>query len=256
MSRWTTFPLSTFTYDTASLEQHWTLLHTGDCEPFPASPALQAGWVHFHNGQFQEAHAIGMHHAEAGSSLSAKAAGIYAIYLEPGERKRMEILEGVVRTCASSLKLHPERASTHYWHAIALHHISQGLSVAKVLAQGVGGKIRESLEAAVRLQPDHADAHVALGLFHAEIIDKVGPLIGSMTYGARKDAALGSLRRGLQLTPDAPAVLMDYAHALLLLEGDSQEQEATQLYEKAAQVSPRDAAELLQVRLAQSQLTD
>ena len=77
-----------------------------------------------------------------------------------------------------------------------------------------------------------------------------------MTYGARKDAALGSLRRGLQLTPDAPAVLMDYAHALLLLEGDSQEQEATQLYEKAAQVSPRDAAELLQVRLAQSQLTD
>jgi hypothetical protein len=39
---------------------------------------------------------------------------------------------------------------------------------------------------AIALQPRHADAHIALGAFHAEVIDKVGALIGGMTYGAKQ----------------------------------------------------------------------
>jgi hypothetical protein len=41
-------------------------------------------------------------------------------------------------------------------------------------AQGLGGKIKHSLTQALELEPRHADAHVALGAYHAEVIDKVG----------------------------------------------------------------------------------
>lgn len=256
MTRWTSIAGFAFTFDAASLGPHWTALHASDCEPYPHhSEVLQTGWIHFHNGQFQEAFEIGLQAGEWGSALAAKSASSYATYIEPSERRRIELFHQVAQLCAGHLKAHPERASTHYWHAIALHRYSQGFSVAKVLAQGLGSKIRESLEATVRLQPAHADGHIALGLFHAEIIDKVGPLIGSMTYGVRKETALSSLRQGLELAPTAPALLMDYASALLMIEGDAQQPVATQLYEQAAATSPRDATELLQVALAQNSLT-
>ena len=51
------------------------------------------------------------------------------------------------------------------------------------------------LEAAIKLAPKHADAHIALGAFHAEVIDKVGALVGCMTYGVRADAAIALFDR-------------------------------------------------------------
>ncbi len=46
--------------------------------------------------------------------------------------------------------------------------------------------MKEALEKTIKLQPRHADAHIALAAFHAEVIDKVGSLIGGMTYGAKR----------------------------------------------------------------------
>ena len=62
--------------------------------------------------------------------------------------------------------------------AYALGRYSQGISVAKALAQGLGGKVKNALETTIKLAPKHADAHIALGAFHAEVIDKVGSLLG------------------------------------------------------------------------------
>ena len=79
-----------------------------------------------------------------------------------------------------------KNANAYYWMAYALGRYSQGISVAKALAQGLGGKVKTALETAIKLAPKHADAHIALGTFHAEVIDKVGKLLGK-TQGA--DAA-------------------------------------------------------------------
>jgi hypothetical protein len=35
--------------------------------------------------------------------------------------------------------------------------------VVKALAQGLGGKVRDSLQRALQLEPGHADAHVGWG---------------------------------------------------------------------------------------------
>ena len=55
------------------------------------------------------------------------------------------------------------------------------VGVAKALAQGIAGKVKTSLDSALKLQPKHADAHIALGAYHAEIIGKVGSLVGGLT---------------------------------------------------------------------------
>ncbi|MFX8297259.1 hypothetical protein ABTL30_19790, partial [Acinetobacter baumannii] len=82
----------------------------------------------------------------------------------------------------------PKNANAYYWQAYALGRYGQGISVAKALAQGLGSKVKTALETTIKLAPKHADAHIALGAFHAEVIDKVGKLLGK-TQGA--DTATG-----------------------------------------------------------------
>ncbi len=108
----------------------------------------------------------------------------------------------------------------------------------------------------IALQPRQADAHVALAALHAEVIDKVGALVGRMTYGVRAETSIELFERVLALHPDSAAGMMEYARALAMLHGDSHMAEATRLFEKAAALKPADAREQLDVELARVGLRD
>ena len=97
---------------------------------------------------------------------------------------------------------------------------------------------------------------VALGAFHAEVIDKVGSLIGGMTYGAKKETGLKLFQDALKLNPGSPITMVEYANALVMLEGDKKLADATRLYEQAAEFKPMDAMECLVVELARTDLHD
>ena len=148
----------------------------------------------------------------------------------------------------------PNNANAWYWHGYALNRYSQSISVAKALAQGLGNKIKESLERAIALVPQHADARITLGAFHAEVIDKVGALIGGMTYGAKKDKSLKLFQEALQLHPGSAMGRVEYANALVILEGEAKIKEANALYEQAAASEAMDALERLGVDLARTEL--
>src|SRR4051794_30216717 len=150
----------------------------------------------------------------------------------------------------------PKNANAWYWQGYALGRYSQAISVAKALAQGLGGKVKEALEKTIKLQPRHADAHTALGVFHAEVIDKVGSLIGGMTYGTKKEVGLKMFQDALKLNPASAIGMIEYANGLLMLEGEKKMSEATRLYQQAAASQPLDAMEWLQVELAKAELAE
>ncbi|MNV99312.1 hypothetical protein D3C71_1946580 [compost metagenome] len=50
--------------------------------------------------------------------------------------------------------------------------------------------------------------------------------------------------------------MIEYANALVMLEGDKKMQEATVLYEKAASSEPADAMERLDVEMARAELEE
>ena len=213
-------------------------------------------WALFHNGDFEKAAASGLAAGGAGITVANKATSIYANYLEPKEKTRLDLFLQVADRAEAQASEEPDNANAWYWHAYALGRYSQGISVAKALAQGLGGKVKESLEKAIALSPKHADARIALGAFHAEVIDKVGSLIGGMTYGAKKDAGLKLFQEALKLNPGSAIGMIEYANALVMLEGDKKMKEATALYEKAAATEPVDAMERLDVEMARSELEE
>ena len=257
MAKWTPFPhAGDYQFDAASVKKHWARLHGGDAEPCPKDAAVLDAWALFHNGDFEKAAAAGLAAGGAGITAANKATSIYANYLEPKEKTRLDLFMQVAERAEAQAAAEPNNANAWYWHAYALGRYSQGISVAKALAQGLGSRVKEALEKTIALQPRHADAHVALGAFHAEVIDKVGTLIGGMTYGARKEAGLRAYQDALRLTPDSPIAMIEYATGLLMLEGDQRMKDATQLYQRAAAARPLDAAERLDVARAKAELDD
>jgi tetratricopeptide (TPR) repeat protein len=244
-------------YDARTVLSQWLRLHAGHPLPPPAgNHPLADGWALYHSGQFERAATLGLLHGSEGLVLANQATAIYANYLEPRESVRLSMFRQVIERAAAQAAAEPDNCQALYWQAYALGRYSQGISVARALAQGLGTKLKGALERVIELQPDHADAHIALAAFHAEVIDKVGALVGRMTYGVRADMSIELFERGLELHPHAPNALMEYGRALLMLRGDERLSEATQLYEKAAALEPVDAKERLDVELARAGLSD
>ena len=257
MAQWTPFPhTADYQWDAASVRTQWGRLHRGDAEPSPQNTDVLQAWVLFHNGEFAQAAAAGLSAGAAGITVANKACAVYANYLEPREAKRLALFMQVAERAEAQARQEPENANAWYWQAYALGRYSQGISVAKALAQGLGSQVKKALEKAMALSPQHADARIALGAFHAEVIDKVGPLIGSMTYGAKKEVGLQLFQEALRLHPDSAIGMIEYAKALVMLEGDRRMQEATELYQQAAARTPQDAMEHLDVEMARTELRE
>jgi tetratricopeptide (TPR) repeat protein len=255
MAKWTAFPqLGEYQHDAASVTRDWPRLHAGDAEPLPADPAVLQAWVLFHNGEFQRAAHAGLAAGGAGTTAANKATCIYANYLEKKEKVRLDLFLEAAQRAEQQAAVDPANPNTWYWHAYALGRYSQAISVAKALAQGLGSKVKAALERTIVLQPRHADAHVALGAFHAEVIDKVGTLIGGMTYGAKKETGLKMFQEALRIHPRSPIALIEYANGLVMLEGEKKMKEATRLYEQACALQALDAMERLDVDLARAEL--
>ena len=278
-SAWAAFPhdANAYAYAGDALKKAWPKLHAGDCEPFPdakraaallkaagkAAPkldaealadALQEAWRAFHRGDFKAAHDAGVALGPIGASVAVKALGIHATYLVDDEGERLKRYEQAATLAEAAVKALPDEANSHYRHAFALGRYSQGLSIAKALKMGIAGKVRAALETTLELAPKHAEAHTALALYHAEIINKIGAMIGGLTYGAKAAEAEKHIREAVKLTPASPIAHIEHGNVLLLLDEARNEDAAAEAYERAAKCKPLDAMEALDAAWARDQL--
>ncbi len=278
---WAKFPHDAKAFDYAGdkLEKAWAKLHAGDCEPFPdearvarllkANPrlgkasdasavatALQQAWRDYHRGDFQAAFEAGEALGALGTSVAVKAAGIHAVYLLDDDAAKLKRFEQLNAMAEEACKALPDEANSHYRRAFALGRYSQGISIAKALTQGLAGKVRESLDKTLKLAPKHAEAHTALGLYHCEVVAKVGGMIAGLTYGAKASTGEELLKAAIKLTPDSPIAHIEFGNGLMLLFGDKREDDAAAAYEKAAKLKPKDAMEKLDAEFAGAQLED
>ena len=280
--QWSKFPYDRkpYSYPGDALSKAWPRLHAGDLEPFP-NPAnlakiagskpgapvvgfkgsfdelaskLQDAWRAFHRGDFSDATELGAKLGPHGAAVANKAAAVYCTYLEEDDKQAVRILSEAAARGDEACKKLPGWANAWYFHAFALGRYAQRVSVLKALGEGVGGKVQKALETALKLEPKHADAHIALGAYNAEIIDKVGALAGRLTYGADRAKAVKHFEKAIALNPQAAIAYMEYGNGLIMLEGEKQQAEAVKLYKKAAACKPADAMERLDVEQAQAEL--
>lgn len=253
MAAWSPCPQAPFDISAAALKKNWKQLHASDLEPWPKDAAVQAAWLLFHRGEFQQAHEAGLAAGAAGVTVANKAQITHARHLERDAAKRQAHLQEAAARALAQQKAEPGNANAWFWYAFALGRYAQDISTAKALTQGIGGKVKAALQKTIELAPEHADAHVGLGSFHAEVIAAVGPLLAKV-QGADKATGVKLLRRALQLSPADPGVLLQVGNALVQLEGQARSAEADELCARAADHVARDAFEHLDVLAAKAEL--
>ena len=255
---WTKFPYpdDAYVYTAASLKKEWGGLQVGDGEQFPKKAALVDAWIAFHAGDFEKAAKLGLDAGVDGYAVAHKASCMYATYLEKNDKKKIAMFEEVAERCERQQAEQPDNPAGYYWHAYALGRYAQGISIVKALAQGIAPKVRSSLDKTIKLAPKHSDAHIALGAFHAEIIDSVGAMIGGLTYAVKKEEGYKAFKKAIELNPDTAIGRIEYANALVKLDGKKKMDEAIKLYEEAAAIEGQDAMERLDVEAAREELED
>lgn len=282
MSQWNDFPHDTtaFEYAGDDLFSTWPDLHRGDCVVFPdaewveqtladypdAAPdsydgdsdalaaTIQDAWRCFHCGDFQQSTELADQCGLLAHAVANKATGIYATYLEPDEAKKQALFLSAVERAEAAIEVLPDDPNSHYFHAFNLGRYSQSISIVKALSQGIGGKIQTSLQNALELEPSHAEASTAMGMYHAEIVSKVGKMLGKMTYGASAGKAIQCFDRALELTPGSPIAHIEYGNGLYMLYEDDRIDEVSDLYVRASEMEPLDAMEKLDVESALAEL--
>lgn len=253
---WKAFPYpdARFVHTRESLKAAWRGLHAGDAEPWPRKAAVVEAWIAFHAGEFEQAEHEGVAAGWAGHAAANKASCVHAVYLETSRTAKCARLQMVAERCERQQAEQPDNPAAFYWHAYALGRYAQEVSVVQALAQGIGGKVKASLETALGLSPRHADAHVALGVYHAEVIDKTGAVLGRLAYGASRDEAVAHFKKALALNPGSAIARVEYARGLAMLDGRGGREEAAALLRAAAAAEPHDAMERLDIERARQEL--
>jgi tetratricopeptide (TPR) repeat protein len=263
------------------LQTQWQRWHRGDREPFPeerliaklskgditfassvnglGGPAelcaqLQTSWKRFHQGKFLEAVELGANLGPLGAVAANKAVGVYALYPKPSDHSVLQRLEQAIERGEAATQALPDYPNAHYTLALVLGRYSQRISILRALAEGLGGRVRSHLDRTLELEPEHAEAHVALGLYHAEIVAKLGVLAARLTYGASAAAALRCFDRAIELTPDSPIAMLEFARGLLLLDASAHRERALELLKRAVDCEVEDAMERLDAKEAQRTL--
>ena len=265
------------------LRGRWQRLHLADREPWPdeqriaalargeaavaclasarggaraLARELQEAWREFHSGELVNAVTLGGALGALGAAVANKAVAVQALYGKSSESQMLQRLTAAIGRGEQAVAELPGYANAHYTLALALGRYSQRTSILQALTAGLAGRVRTHLERTLELEPRHAEAHLAFGVYHAEIVGQLGTLAARFTYGASPDAALDHFRRATHLAPSLAIVHLEHAHGLLRLDAARYREQARALYARAAECKPLDAAENLDVARARRGLPD
>ena len=106
----------------------------------------------------------------------------------------------------------PNNASAHFELARADGRLAQYSGILQSL--GLAGEVRRELDTAIKLNPNLAEAYVALGLWNAELTAK--GFIATRATGADRNEIAPNFEKAIALEPANASHKMEYANALLL----------------------------------------
>ena len=151
-----------------------------------------------------------------GLALATQITCYYGHYLAP-EEERLALYESAIEMAAAALDLDPNSAYVQVQNAHALGRYSQAIGVVEAISEGLAGRIRDHIDAALALEADNSSAHMLLANWHAAIINNSG-FIGRMVYGADEDEVFAHYRTAIRVSPASPQVRIGFARTILELD--------------------------------------
>ena len=265
----------TFRFAGEQLAAHWKVLHAGDLEPWPdvqrarllqnlsgagagdpvqLAVALQDAWRAYHEGDFAGAHARGLGLGLAGAGVALRAACAEARYRGGDASARHAQLAALLPVAEALRNALPDEPNSHFRLALVLADLLENRDTRARPDETELQSQHSALQRALRLAPRHGEAQLALGVFHANAIARLGAIGARVACAASATAAEHHLELARRLLPGCPRVWLETGRALRLLSGIHQGGAISEAFRRAAKMTPRDAAAALDVDWARAQL--
>ena len=158
------------------------------------------------------------------------------------------LLDAAIARGGRAVAVLPNYANAHYMLALALGRNSQRISILKALADGIATRVRTHLEATLKLEPRHAEAHdrarhVSRGDRRENRLDACRPDLPGIPRSVDRTFS----RAPSSSCPVRRLLKIEYANGLMLLDAGRYREQANEQYARAAAIVPADAMEKLDV---------
>ena len=196
----------------------------------------------FTEGRFVEAADIAEAlETSAGYALAAKSLAVYGHYVATGEDERDEVIDRAIRMGEEAVRADSTNAEAHFQSAHAVGRYAQTVGTMTALREGLGGKVRDLLEAALAINPDFAEAHLALAGWHADVA--AAGRVARWMYGGNREEAIAHYERTMELEPNHKVVLHGYGTRLPYLDEEQGVERAREMLSRALDIPIRDVYE-------------
>lgn len=205
----------------------WAVVATASDDGLAAAEAAYAEGSFLDCAELAEARGT-----SGGHALAAKCLAFQAEYLA-AEDEKPALVEGALALADEAIRLDPDNADAYLQAARALGLHAGIIGNLRAVRQGLGGKSRELVSAALARAPDDAEAHLGVAGWHADIV-AAGFFARAMFKDASKEDAVKHFERALELGGDSKQVRLEYARRLPKLERKGGRERARALLSEAA----------------------
>jgi tetratricopeptide (TPR) repeat protein len=197
-------------------------------------------------GKLQAAYTEALKLGNAGYVLAAKAASYYAGY-QAAEKEKGSWYDRAEEAAKKAIQADPDDPEAYFELARAHGRLAQFRGILESL--NLASSVRDNLNKALKLKPDHAGAKVALALWHLELTQKgVGWL-----YGANIGQVVPLFEEAIKLEPQTIIHRVEYATALARM---NRKAEAIKQLEFALSLPARTYADQKDLERARKQLEE
>ena len=175
-----------------------------------------------------------------GFALASRSVTIQAYYIS-GDDERDALFERALALAQEAIRSDPGSPEAHIQSARVMGRHGQTIGVLESSAKGYAEKIRETVEKALRLNPEMPEALLSMGMWHSEVVSSLGSFMADIMFGADEDDAIEFYERALRGAPEEKIVPLEYAISLLDLDDDEYRKQARRLLQRAIELPVKDA---------------
>ncbi len=221
----------------------------------PLATAVQHIWrLHF-QGDFEQAYQLGKKLGPAGLIPALYSRLIYTTLIEKDDAKRLTAYREISHRSNQLLPLAPDHAFSLFGLAYAHARELELMSTSAAASTDYLSQTQDILERLQKRYPQRALYPAMLGGLHAGVVERVGSIIGTMTYGSSESGALKAFSRALSLESGVPVILNEYAAALTRMDASDFAKDISRALTRCIQLPVFSAEEALNRQACQNKLS-
>lgn len=183
-------------------------------DPKPLAAAIQQAWRYHYEGKFQQSYELGMQLGAAGSTPAIYSKLMYSNFMLHSAAEKLESFNALATLAEEFLSLTPGYDFGEFGLVYAHVRILEHLKTSAALGTGFLGSTQKTLRQFTARHPENSLYPTTLGGVRAGVVERVGSMVGRISYGATEKNTIASFQQALAIEDRLPVIYNEFIVAL------------------------------------------